>query len=112
MADKTSGEPPTWIRSIYPIYARLVARESPAEAVEWGQRVAAAGFPVVYSAEAYIEATDLSSDWKSFCPGRSDLLEVLRQSTSAGIDLAVLDPDAKEAKRIFDLREVVQTMQE
>lgn len=64
------------------------------------------------SAKAYIEATDLDSDWKTFCPGRTDLLEILRQSTSAGIDLAVLDPDAKEAKRIFDLREVVKTMQE
>ena len=64
------------------------------------------------SAETYIKATDLDSDWKTFCPGRTDLLEILRQSTSVGIDLAVLDPNAKEAKRIFDLCEVVKTMQE
>ena len=64
------------------------------------------------SAETYIKATDLDSDWKTFCPGRPDLLEILRQSTSVGIDLAVLDPNAKEAKRIFDLCEVVKTMQE
>jgi hypothetical protein len=64
------------------------------------------------SAETYIKATDLDSDWKTFCPGRTDLLDILRQSTSVGIDLAVLDPNAKEAKRIFDLCEVVKTMQE
>jgi hypothetical protein len=64
------------------------------------------------SAKAYIEAIDLESDWQTICPGRTDLLEILRQSTSSGIDLAVLDPDAKQAKRIFDLREVVKAMRE
>ncbi len=64
------------------------------------------------SAKAYIESTELDSAWKTFCPGRTDLQEIFRQSTAVGIDLAVLDPDAKEAKRIFDLREVVKSMQE
>ena len=64
------------------------------------------------TAKAYIEATDSDSEWKLFCPGRTDLKEILKQSTSAGIDMAVLDPDANQAKRIFDLREVVKTMGE
>ena len=64
------------------------------------------------TAKAYIEAIGLDSEWKSFCPSRTDLIEILRQSTSSGIDLAVLDPDANQAKRIFDLREVVKTMGE
>ena len=61
------------------------------------------------SAEAFVKATDLGSDWKVLCPARADLLEILKQSTSAGIFLAALDPDDKEAKRLFDLREVVKT---
>ena len=36
-------------------------------------------------------------------------MEILKQSTYAGIFLAVLDPDHKEAKRLFDLREVLKT---
>ena len=64
------------------------------------------------TAKAYIEAIGLDSEWKSFCPGRTDLIEILRQSTSLGIDMAVLDPNANQAKRIFDLREVVKTMGE
>ncbi len=64
------------------------------------------------SAEAYVTATNLGSDWKILCPARVDLLEILKQSTSAGIFLAALDPDDKEAKRLFDLREVVKTTDE
>ncbi len=61
------------------------------------------------SAEAYIKATGLGSNWKVYCPARIDLMEILKQSTYAGIFLAVLDPDHKEAKRLFDLREVLKT---
>ena len=61
-------------------------------------------------AQAYIESTQLGTDWKPHCPGRNDLLEIIRQSTAAGISLAALDPNGEEAKRLFDLEEVVQKM--
>ena len=64
------------------------------------------------SAEAYVKATSTSaeSNWKIYCPARVDLMKILKQSTSVGIFLAVLDPYDKEAKRLFDLREVVNAM--
>ena len=60
------------------------------------------------SAEAYVNATGLGESWKIFCPARIDLLAIIKQTTAAGIFLAVLDPDDKEAKRLFDLREMVK----
>jgi hypothetical protein len=60
------------------------------------------------SAEAYKKET-LSSDWQVYHPSRTDLLEILNQSTSSGILLAVLDPDDTQAKELFDLREVVKS---
>lgn len=75
--------------------------------VQQGQQ-ALALFLSAASAEAYIQAADLDSQWKVFCPGRSDLLEILQQSVSGGIWLAALDPDQQGAKRLFDLRRVVE----
>lgn len=59
------------------------------------------------SAEAYVNATGLDENWKIYCPAKIDLMAIIKQSTAASIFLAVLDPDDKEAKRLFDLREVV-----
>jgi hypothetical protein len=59
------------------------------------------------SAEAYVSATGLGEAWKFFCPARIDLLQIIKQSTTTGIFVAVLDPDDKQAKRLFDLRQIV-----
>ena len=59
------------------------------------------------SAQAYVKATGLGENWEIYCPARIDLMEIIKQSTAAGIFLAVLDPDDKEAKRLFDLRQMV-----
>jgi hypothetical protein len=40
MADQTdAGEPAAWLKPIYPVYAGLLAERSPAEAIEWAQRI-------------------------------------------------------------------------
>ena len=62
------------------------------------------------TAQAYLQAAQLSTDWQVFCPGPADLLQILRECTENGIEFAVLDPTEEQAKRIFDLRQVVQTM--
>jgi len=58
------------------------------------------------SAEAYVSATGLDETWKVYCPARIDLMQIIKQSTATGIFVAVLDPDDKQAKRLFDLRQI------
>lgn len=60
------------------------------------------------SASAYQQDTGLDDTWQQYQPARSDLLEILRQMYSAGVKLAVLDPDKSQAKRLFDLQKVLQ----
>jgi hypothetical protein len=39
MAAQTTGEPEAWLRPIFPVYARLLAKVSPADAIEWAERI-------------------------------------------------------------------------
>jgi hypothetical protein len=39
MAAQTAGEPAPWVRSLFAHYAKLLAEDSPAEAIEWAERV-------------------------------------------------------------------------
>ena len=39
MAAQTAGEPAPWVRSLFVHYAKLLAADSPAEAIEWAERV-------------------------------------------------------------------------
>ena len=39
MAAQTAGEPAPWVRSIFAHYAKLLAADSPAKAIEWAERV-------------------------------------------------------------------------
>ena len=41
MAAQTAGEPDPWLRPIFPVYARLLAVDSPADAIEWAERIEA-----------------------------------------------------------------------
>lgn len=59
------------------------------------------------SGDAYVNATDLGETWKIYRPAKIDLMAIIKQTIASGIFLAVLDPDQKEAKRLFDLREMV-----
>ncbi len=38
-ASQTTGEPDLWLLPIFPVYARLLAEDSPAEAIEWAERI-------------------------------------------------------------------------
>ena len=39
MAAQTTGEPDPWLRPIYPVYAKLLAADAPADAIEWAKRI-------------------------------------------------------------------------
>src|SRR5262245_35436193 len=59
------------------------------------------------SAQAYCGKAGLGAEWKVFRPNRAAMLELLRTSRSAGIALAVLDPDTQKARRLFDINEIL-----
>jgi hypothetical protein len=60
------------------------------------------------SATAYHQTAGLGNEWKVFRPARAALLHLVTASVQAGILYAVLDPDAVKAKRVFDLRSIVE----
>jgi hypothetical protein len=39
MAAQTTGEPGPWLRPIYPVYAKLLAADAPADAIQWAERI-------------------------------------------------------------------------
>jgi hypothetical protein len=39
VADQTTGEPDPRLQPIFPVYARLLAEDSPAEAIGWAERI-------------------------------------------------------------------------
>jgi hypothetical protein len=39
MAAQTTGEPDPWLQPLLPAYARLLAADSPADAIEWAERI-------------------------------------------------------------------------
>lgn len=59
------------------------------------------------SATTYVDATSLGPEWKIYQPIRGDLLRILKHSCDSGILFAVLDPDRQTAKRLFDLRQIL-----
>jgi hypothetical protein len=59
------------------------------------------------SAAAYCSTSGLGSEWRVFHPKRGAMVELLRASRNAGIALAVLDPDANKARRVFDINEIL-----
>ncbi len=58
------------------------------------------------SALAYTAAAELVG-WQVLRPSRPALLELFQAHDQAGIRYAVLDPDGEKAKRIFDLRAIL-----
>jgi hypothetical protein len=41
MAAQTTEEPDPWLQPVFPVYARLLAEDSPADAIEWAERIEA-----------------------------------------------------------------------
>jgi hypothetical protein len=74
--------------------------------MEQGER-AVALFLTEESAQAYRQAAELA-DWLAVRPSREALLEVLSACHDRGINFAVLDPDQRQARRVFDLGAVLR----
>lgn len=62
------------------------------------------------SATAYCRKAALGAEWRVFRPNRAAMLELLRTCRNAGIVLAVLDPDTQKARRVFDINEILTTI--
>jgi hypothetical protein len=39
MAAQTTAEPDPWLRPIFPIYAQLLSKDAPTDAIEWAKRI-------------------------------------------------------------------------
>jgi hypothetical protein len=39
MQAQTAGEPEAWLQPVFPVYARLLSADSPADAIEWAERI-------------------------------------------------------------------------
>ena len=48
--------------------------------------------------------------WQVVRPPRASVLEVLQACYTAGVTLAVLDPDGEQAKRVFPIGEILQAV--
>jgi hypothetical protein len=64
------------------------------------------------AATSYRASAQLDAEWKIFCPAKEALLQLLRGCHDAGIGYAVLDPDLEKAKRIFDIRQILNAADE
>jgi hypothetical protein len=72
-------------------------------------RTALALFLTEDTATSYRDAANLDAEWKVFRPEKATTLrELLKGCFDAGVAFAVLDPDQDKAKRIFDLRAILQ----
>ncbi|WP_020468652.1 hypothetical protein [Zavarzinella formosa] len=60
------------------------------------------------SATTYRTVASLGPEWKVFSPAREPLLELLRCAYQLGIKLAALEPDLQQAKRLFDIGEILK----
>lgn len=82
-----------------------------AEFATWqltGGGPALALFLTAENATAYRAAAHPGEEWQVFQPPRAALVDILRESVAAGVRFAVLDPDATQAKRLWDLNEVLR----
>jgi hypothetical protein len=64
------------------------------------------------AAAQYLAVAGLTEEWKTHCPSKPNLLQILEHSLLAGIRYAVLNPDDEEARRLFDLDMVVAAAKE
>jgi hypothetical protein len=85
--------------------------ESAARVALWqladGQR-AVALFHSAQTAAHYRTSAGLEPTWQALQPARRELLALFRACLDAGIRFAVLEPDTRQARRIYDLQRIVQ----
>jgi len=63
------------------------------------------------AAMSYRTSANLGDEWKIFCPAKDGLLQLLKGCFEAGIVYAVVDPDREKAKRIFNIREILNAVE-
>lgn len=68
-------------------------------------------FLTAETAGRYLDTAGLRPAWKSFRPPKAELLKILEHCLQVGIEYAVLEPDNDEARRLFDLRQVLAAAQ-
>ena len=92
-------------------YLLVRVRNSRAEFARWRVNEghdALALFLNADGASAYAKAALEGTGWQVVRPPRASVLEVLRACHAAGVTLAVLDPDGRQAKRVFPIGEILQ----
>ncbi len=83
MREKTAGEPPAWLEPAYPIYARLLGRESPTEGLAWAARLAAEDerkFATIDIARSWRHREEVAAEaWLAQSPLSPEILEKIRE---------------------------------
>jgi hypothetical protein len=75
-------------------------------AVEGGPKCLAL-FLSVDSADRYLDNAGLRPVWKSMRPAKPQFLKIIEHCLQVGISHAVLEPDSDQARRLFDLQQVL-----
>jgi hypothetical protein len=63
------------------------------------------------SATAYLQAAQLGDAWQVLRPAAQNLLQILHHCHESGVDLVSLDPDHEKARRLFDVRAILDRTQ-
>jgi hypothetical protein len=94
-------------------YLLVRVRDARAEFAKWRTQEgfdALALFLSEENAQGYAQKVLSGSGWQVVRPPRMSVLEVLRACHAAGVTLAVLDPDAGSAKRVFPIGEILMAV--
>ena len=75
-------------------------------AVESGPKCLAL-FLTAEAADRYLDNAGLRPVWKSLRPAKPQLLQIIEHCLHVGISHAVLEPDNDQARRLFDLQQVL-----
>lgn len=62
------------------------------------------------AATTYRATANLGDEWKIFCPAKEALLQILKACHEGNVGYAVLDPDLEKAKRIFNIRDILNAV--
>ena len=83
MREKTAGEPPAWLEPAYPVYARLLGRESPTEGLAWAARLAAEDerkFATIDIARYWRQRDEVAAEaWLAQSPLSPEILDKIRE---------------------------------
>jgi hypothetical protein len=64
------------------------------------------------SAADFIGRAKLDPSWQSLQTSREQLIEILRTAEQSGITYVALDPDEAQAKRLFDVGQILRNVEQ